>query len=51
MRVCAEGTTFGFPERRWGVPLIDGGTQPIARVVGLGRGRAGVQTIVGLLDS
>ncbi|MFT4049360.1 MAG: crotonase/enoyl-CoA hydratase family protein [Solirubrobacterales bacterium] len=37
LRVCAEGTTFGFAERRWGVPLIDGGTQRIARVVGLGR--------------
>jgi enoyl-CoA hydratase len=36
LRICAEGTTFGFPERRWGVPLIDGGTQRIARVVGLG---------------
>lgn len=37
LRICAEGTTFGFSERRWGVPLIDGGTQRIARVVGLGR--------------
>lgn len=37
LRVCAEGTTFGFAERRWGVPLIDGGTQRIAKVVGLGR--------------
>jgi enoyl-CoA hydratase len=36
LRICAEGTQFGFPERRWGVPLIDGGTQRIARVVGLG---------------
>jgi enoyl-CoA hydratase len=37
LRVCAEGTRFGFAERRWGVPLIDGGTQRIARVVGLSR--------------
>ena len=37
LRICSEGTTFGFPERRWGVPLIDGGTQRTARVVGLGR--------------
>lgn len=36
LRVCAEGTVFGFTERRFGVPLIDGGTQRIARVVGLG---------------
>lgn len=37
LRVVAEGSRFGFVERRWGVPLIDGGTQRIARVVGLGR--------------
>lgn len=37
LRICAEGSTFGFAERRWGVPLIDGGTQRIAKVVGLGR--------------
>ena len=28
---------FGFAERRWGVPLIDGGTQRLPRVVGAGR--------------
>ena len=28
---------LGFPERRWGVPLIDGGTQRLPRIVGLGR--------------
>src|ERR1044071_2621255 len=27
IRIAAEGTTFGLFERRWGVPLIDGGTQ------------------------
>lgn len=37
LRVCAEGTVFGFAERRWGVPLIDGGTQRLPRVVGTGR--------------
>ena len=37
LRVAAEGSTLGFPERRWGVPLIDGGTQRLPRVVGLGR--------------
>ena len=26
-----------LPERRWGVPLIDGGTQRLPRVVGMGR--------------
>jgi len=28
---------FGCFERRWGVPLVDGGTQRLPRVVGLGR--------------
>ena len=28
---------LGYPERRWGVPLIDGGTQRLPRIVGLGR--------------
>jgi enoyl-CoA hydratase/carnithine racemase len=37
LRIAAEGSTFGCPERRWGVPLIDGGTQRLPRVVGLGR--------------
>jgi len=37
LRVADEGSTLGFPERRWGVPLIDGGTQRLPRVVGLGR--------------
>jgi enoyl-CoA hydratase len=38
LRIAAEGSTLGFPERRWGVPLIDGGTQRLPRIVGLGRG-------------
>jgi enoyl-CoA hydratase len=37
LRIAGEGSTLGFPERRWGVPLIDGGTQRLARIVGLGR--------------
>ncbi len=37
LRIAAEGSTFGFAERRWGVPLIDGGTQRLPRIVGLGR--------------
>jgi enoyl-CoA hydratase len=37
LRIAAEGATFGCFERRWGVPLIDGGTQRLPRVVGLGR--------------
>ena len=37
LRVATPGSTFGCFERRWGVPLIDGGTQRLPRVVGLGR--------------
>jgi enoyl-CoA hydratase len=37
LRIASETATFGCAERRWGVPLIDGGTQRLPRVVGLGR--------------
>jgi enoyl-CoA hydratase len=37
LRIAAEGSTFGLFERRWGVPLIDGGTQRLPLVVGMGR--------------
>jgi enoyl-CoA hydratase len=37
LRIAAAGATLGFPERRWGVPLIDGGTQRLPRIVGMGR--------------
>jgi enoyl-CoA hydratase len=37
LRIATEGSMLGYPERRWGVPLIDGGTQRLPRVVGLGR--------------
>ena len=37
LRIAAEGATFGCAERRWGVPLIDGGTQRLARIAGQGR--------------
>jgi enoyl-CoA hydratase len=37
LRICGTSATFGCLERRWGVPLIDGGTQRLPRVVGLGR--------------
>jgi enoyl-CoA hydratase len=38
LRVASETAKLGFPERRWGVPLIDGGTQRLPRIVGMGRG-------------
>jgi enoyl-CoA hydratase len=37
LRIAAEGSTFGCAERRWGVPLIDGGTQRLPHIIGLGR--------------
>jgi enoyl-CoA hydratase len=37
LRVASPHSTFGCSERRWGVPLIDGGTQRLPRVLGLGR--------------
>lgn len=37
LRVAAETARFGCLERRWGVPLIDGGTYRLPRIVGLGR--------------
>lgn len=37
MRVVDETAVFGVFCRRWGVPLIDGGTVRLPRVVGLGR--------------
>jgi enoyl-CoA hydratase len=37
LRIATPSSTFGFFERRWGVPLVDGGTQRLPRVVGMGR--------------
>jgi enoyl-CoA hydratase len=37
LRVASPQSTFGCAERRWGVPLIDGGTQRLPRVLGMGR--------------
>jgi len=37
MRIATPHSTFGLFERRWGVPLVDGGTQRLPRVVGMGR--------------
>ena len=37
LRIASDSARFGCLERRWGVPLIDGGTQRLPRVVGLGR--------------
>ena len=37
LRVCEEDSVFGVFCRRWGVPLIDGGTVRLPRVIGQGR--------------
>jgi len=37
LRIATPASVFGCFERRWGVPLIDGGTQRLPRVVGMGR--------------
>jgi enoyl-CoA hydratase len=37
LRIASETAKLGFTERRFGVPLIDGGTQRLPRIVGLGR--------------
>jgi len=37
LRIATTSAVFGCFERRWGVPLVDGGTQRLPRIVGLGR--------------
>ena len=37
LRIATQTAKLGFTERRFGVPLIDGGTQRLPRIVGVGR--------------
>jgi enoyl-CoA hydratase len=37
LRVASKSAVFGCLERRFGVPLVDGGTQRLPLVIGLGR--------------
>jgi enoyl-CoA hydratase len=37
LRIATEDAKFGCFDRRWGVPLIDGGTVRLPRLVGMGR--------------
>ena len=37
IRIAGASAQLGCLERRWGVPLIDGGTQRLPHIVGLGR--------------
>jgi enoyl-CoA hydratase len=44
LRIATPGSTFGLFERRWGVPLVDGGTQRLPRTIGMGRALALILT-------
>jgi enoyl-CoA hydratase len=37
LRVAADDATLGFFDRRWGVPLVDGGTIRVTRLIGQSR--------------
>ncbi len=37
IRLAGRGTQFGCLERRFNAPLVDGGTQRLPRIIGLGR--------------
>lgn len=37
IRIAAENAQFGVACRRWNVPLLDGGTQRLPRILGMGR--------------
>jgi enoyl-CoA hydratase/carnithine racemase len=37
LRVASDSARLGCTERRFGVPLLDGGTQRLPRIVGMGR--------------
>jgi enoyl-CoA hydratase len=49
-RIAARGAQFGVLNRRWGVPLIDGGTQRLPRIVGLANALYLIETGV-LIDA
>ncbi len=49
-RIAARNAQFGVLNRRWGVPLLDGGTQRLPRIVGLGNALYLIETGV-LIDA
>lgn len=49
-RVASRNAQFGVLNRRWGVPLVDGGTQRLPRIVGLGNALYLIETGV-LIDA
>jgi enoyl-CoA hydratase len=49
-RIAAGNASFGVLDRRWGVPLVDGGTQRLPRIVGLSNALYLIETGV-LIDA
>jgi enoyl-CoA hydratase len=49
-RIASKKAQFGVLNRRWGVPLVDGGTQRLPRIVGLGNALYLIETGV-LIDA
>lgn len=49
-RIAARNAQFGVLNRRWGVPLVDGGTQRLPRIVGLSNALYLIETGV-LIDA
>lgn len=49
-RVAARNARFGVVNRRWGIPLVDGGTQRLPKIIGLGNALYLIETGV-LIDS
>jgi enoyl-CoA hydratase len=37
LRIATEDARFGFPDRKWGVPIMDGGTKRLGAVVGVSK--------------
>jgi len=37
LRIAADTARFAFPDRQWGVPILDGGADRLAAIIGLGR--------------
>ena len=35
LRIATDDARFGFPDRKWGVPILDGGTKRLAATVGV----------------
>jgi enoyl-CoA hydratase len=37
LRIAADTARFGYPDRQWGVPILDGGVDRLVAIIGLGR--------------